>query len=207
MTFMETNIDMYLELEALGDGASVVGIDEVGRGSVAGPLTVAAVMLPLEPRIAGLDDSKKLSAKKRETLAATIREVAGAIGIAHISPQQIDKDGMARCLRIAMLEALAATGIEPDVLFIDGNPMHIHPAERCVVKGDGRIACIAAASIVAKVTRDALMTEASERYPGYGLASNKGYASAAHIKAIREMGLTEIHRRSFCGGFFQESLF
>jgi ribonuclease HII len=199
--------DMYQEQRALGAQALVVGIDEVGRGSVAGPLTVAAVALPLDPQIAGLDDSKKLSAKRREALSAAIHDTALAIGIAHIDPGQIDSLGMSRCLRLAMLQALEQTGLEPDVLFIDGNPVHIHPAERAVVKGDGQIACIAAASIVAKVARDALMVEADSIYDGYGFAANKGYASAAHIQAIRQLGLSPIHRKTFCQNFFKQQLF
>jgi ribonuclease HII len=198
---------MYAEQLAAPAGAIVVGIDEVGRGALAGPLTVAAVALPASPFIYGLNDSKKLTPKRREALAAEIRRSALAVGIAHIPPQRIDERGMSACLRAAMLAALEDSGVEPDVLLIDGNPVHIHPRERCIVKGDGKVACIAAASIVAKVTRDALMARLSEHYPEYGLAHNKGYGSADHIEAIRRLGPSDIHRKSFCHGFWQESLF
>ncbi|MDR0888496.1 MAG: ribonuclease HII, partial [Coriobacteriales bacterium] len=98
------------------------------------------------------------------------------------------------------------TGLEPDLVLIDGNPVHIHERERCIVKGDGKVACIAAASIVAKVTRDAIMVKADAEYPGYGFSGNKGYASAAHIAAIRELGLTDFHRHTFCRNFFQQQM-
>ena len=182
----------------------------MGRGPVAGPLTVAAVVLPLEPMIEGLNDSKKLSAAKREVVAARIREYALAIGMSHIRPETIDTIGMAAALRTAMLEAIATCENllgEADLVLIDGNPMRLHKNEQNVIKGDGKVACIAAASIVAKVTRDALMDEADKLYPAYGFASNKGYASAVHIAAIKEQGLSPLHRKSFCGNFLQRSLF
>jgi ribonuclease HII len=198
---------LYAEQRLAGPGAIVVGIDEVGRGSVAGPLTVAAVALPLEPLILGLNDSKKLTAQQREKLVPQIRSVALAIGIAHIEAQEIDAKGMSQSLRTAMLAALDATGLKPDLVLIDGVPLHIHEREKCIIKGDGKVACIAAASIIAKVCRDALLVQADAQYPGYGFAGNKGYASVEHIDAIRNKGLSPIHRRSFCEGFFQETLF
>ncbi|MDR3308296.1 MAG: ribonuclease HII [Coriobacteriales bacterium] len=198
---------MYAEQAVAGPQAVVVGIDEVGRGSVAGPLTVAAVALPLEPMIPGLDDSKKLTAKRREALAQAIRSAALAYSVAHVAPSRIDRIGMARALREAMTAALEGTGVEPDLVLIDGNPVNIHAKERCIVKGDATVACIAAASIVAKVTRDALMVEASDHYPGYGLARNKGYASSEHIAAIQQHGLTSFHRATFCHNFLQAPLF
>jgi ribonuclease HII len=182
-------------------------VDEVGRGSVAGPLTIAAVVLPFEPVILGLNDSKKLSPARREELAQQIHELATAVGISHIEPNVIDRDGMAASLRTAMAQAIEACQLEPDLVLIDGRPMRIHPRERCIVKGDSTVACIAAASIVAKVCRDALMVAADEAFPGYGFASNKGYASEEHIQAIREKGLTPFHRATFCRGFFQQQLF
>lgn len=194
---------MYaLQLE-LGGTSVVVGVDEVGRGAIAGPLTVAAVCLPAEPIIWGLNDSKQLTPARREALAARIADVAVAIGIAHVEPASIDAVGMAASLRQAMARAVADTGLDPDCVLIDGNPVHAHPAEKCLVKGDARIACIAAASIVAKVTRDALMVSLDEEYPGYHLAECKGYGSADHIAAIREKGLTPLHRASFCGNFVE----
>lgn len=198
---------MYEIMREAGDDKVVVGIDEVGRGALAGPLTVAAVVLPNDAIIAGLDDSKKLTARTREEVSTRIWQRARSIGIAHIPPQTIDEQGIASALRMAMLEAIEKTKLEPDLVLIDGNPIHVHPAERCIVKGDAKVACIAAASIVAKVCRDKLMTEADERYPGYDFANSKGYGSARHIEAIKELGLSDFHRKTFCTSFSQDSLF
>ena len=193
----------YRLMRELGGTGVVLGVDEVGRGALAGPLTVAAVTLPDEPLIWGLNDSKQLSPARREALAARIADVALAIGVAHVEPASIDAVGMAVALRQAMAAAIADAGVEPDGVLIDGNPVHVHPRETCVVKGDARVACISAASIVAKVTRDALMVSYEDDYPGYHLAESKGYGSAEHIAAIRERGLTPIHRVSFCGNFLE----
>lgn len=191
----------------------VVGIDEVGRGALAGPLVVACVALPDEPQIVGLDDSKKLSPKRREELATQVDELALGVGIAHVEPEEIDACGMAASLRVAMVRALtacksdlAARGNDDDIatVLIDGNPVHIHEGELCVVKGDGKIACIAAASIAAKVARDKLMCAYVQDYPAYGFESNKGYGSAAHIAALKEHGASSIHRRSFLGNILAE---
>lgn len=191
----------------------VAGIDEVGRGALAGPLVVACVALPDEPQIVGLDDSKKLSSKRREELAAQIDELALGVGIARVEPEEIDACGMAASLRVAMVRALAAcksdlaargNGDDIATVLIDGNPVHIHEAELCVVKGDGKIACIAAASIAAKVARDKLMCTYAQDYPAYGFESNKGYGSAAHIAALKEHGASSIHRRSFLGNILAE---
>lgn len=198
---------LYEQQRQAGAAACVIGVDEVGRGSVAGPLTVAAVVLPLEPPILGLDDSKKLSPAKREELALTIEELALAIGISYIEAPIIDRIGMAASLRAAMSQAIESCKLLPDLVLIDGKPMNIHPKERCIVKGDSSVACIAAASIVAKVRRDALMVAAEAEFPGYGFAANKGYASADHIAAIREQGLSPLHRASFCKNFLQQKLF
>lgn len=194
---------MYeLQRELGGDGV-VLGVDEVGRGALAGPLTVCAVALPDEPRIYGINDSKQLTPERREVLAARIAEVATTIGIAHVEPASIDAVGMATALRMAMSGAIEDAGVDPDCVLIDGNPVHVHPREKTLVKGDARIACIAAASIVAKVTRDALMVAYDSEYPEYHLAECKGYGSASHIDAIKRLGLTPIHRVSFCGNFLE----
>ena len=196
-------LDMYATMRELGGDGVVLGVDEVGRGALAGPLTVAAVALPNDPMIWGLNDSKQLSPARREALAAVVADVALAIGIAHVKPAAIDAVGMACALRQAMARAIADAGVEPDAVLIDGNPVHVHPRERCVVKGDARVACIAAASIVAKVTRDALMVALDEEHPGYHLAESKGYGSAEHIAAIRARGCSSVHRVSFCGNFLE----
>lgn len=195
--------DMYATMLELGGEGVVVGVDEVGRGSVAGPLTVCAVCLPTEPHIWGLNDSKKLTPARREMLAVRIAEVARAIGLCHIPPERIDEIGMARALREAVAGAVADTGLTPDCVLMDGNPLGAVPNERDVVKGDAKVACIAAASIVAKVTRDEMLVELDGEYPGYHLAQSKGYASPEHIQAIKEHGLTPIHRVSFCGNFLE----
>lgn len=194
---------MYTTMAELGGSGVVVGVDEVGRGSVAGPLTVCAVCLPDEPRVWGINDSKQLSPAKRELLAVKIAECARAIGICHISPVRIDEVGMARALREAVAGAVVDTGLEPDCVLMDGNPLGAVPNERDVVKGDAAVACIAAASIVAKVTRDEMMVEYDAEYPGYHFAQSKGYASAEHIQAIKERGLCPLHRVSFCGNFLE----
>ena len=177
-------LELYRFMEEEGGSGIVVGVDEVGRGPLAGPLTVAAVVLPPQPVIVGLDDSKKQ---------------ASAFGVAHIEPAEIDACGMAASLRVCMTRALRACGVEPDCVLLDGNPMNIHPREKNIVKGDGKAACIAAASILAKVTRDRIMEAYDAQYPQYGFASNKGYGSAAHIAALREHGPCPLHRMSFLG--------
>lgn len=194
---------MYTTMAELGGGGVVVGVDEVGRGSVAGPLTVCAVCLPVEPLIWGLNDSKQVTPAKRELLAVRIAEVATAVGMCHIPAERIDEIGMARSLREAVAGAVADTGLAADCVLMDGNPLGAVEHERDVVKGDATVACIAAASIVAKVTRDEMMREYDLEYPGYHLAQSKGYASPEHIQAIKERGLSPIHRVSFCGNFLE----
>lgn len=190
-------LELYSYMEEIGGAGVVAGLDEVGRGPLAGPLTCAAVVLPKEPQIIGLDDSKKISPKRREELAVKILDTAVAVGIAHVQPEEIDACGMAASLKVCMTRALANTGIEPDCVLLDGNPLHFHPKEINIVKGDAKVACISAASIVAKVTRDKIMEGFAAQYPQYSFESNKGYGSAAHIAAIKEFGPCPIHRMSF----------
>ena len=201
---------MYAFQADVAGGRLVVGLDEVGRGPLAGPLAVGAVVLPEAPHIAGLNDSKQVEPEARESIAAVVKRVALAWTVQYIEPEDIDAHGMTASLTTAFRRAVAAVeaqGVVPEVVLLDGNPLHLDPREINVVKGDGKCASIAAASIVAKVERDALMCEYAERYPGYDFASNKGYASAAHIEAIKQRGLCPIHRVSFCHAFTQESLF
>lgn len=188
----------------------VVGLDEVGRGAVAGPLAVGAVVLPRAPLVVGLNDSKQIMPEQRSEIAAIVKTTALAWTVVYVRADEIDRDGMTASLKRAFAMAVGdieAKGIVPDVVLIDGNPLHIDKREANVVKGDSKCASIAAASIVAKVTRDALMCDLAEEYPEYGLDGNKGYGSPQHIEAIREFGLTPIHRKSFCRSFMQESLF
>lgn len=204
---------LYALDESIMGGRGVdccVGLDEVGRGPVAGPLAVGAVVLPRAPRIAGLNDSKQVAPADRERIAAEVKQIALAWVVEYASPEDIDALGMSACLKRTFLRAverIEAAGVHPGVILLDGNPLHLDERECNLIKGDARSASIAAASIIAKVERDALMVDLSERYPEYDLASNKGYASAEHIDAIKRFGLTPIHRKSFCTSFAQQSLF
>lgn len=202
--------DMYSFQAEIADGKLVVGLDEVGRGPLAGPLAVGAVVLPEQPHIAGLNDSKQVKPEHREEIAKRIKQVALAWTVQYIEPADIDANGMTASLVTAFrraVGAIEAAGVVPEVVLLDGNPLHMDTREVNVVKGDGKCASIAAASIVAKVERDALMCNYAEQFPAYEFASNKGYASAAHIQAIKDHGLCPIHRVSFCHAFTQESLF
>ena len=191
-------------------GVRAVGLDEVGRGPLAGPLAVGAVVLPDGARIEGLNDSKRVAPEARERIAQEIRDVAIAWSVVYVEPADIDAHGMSASLRSAFSAAIAdieSQGAEFDVVLLDGNPLHCDPREVNVVKGDATCASIAAASIIAKVSRDELMERYDELYPEYGFASNKGYASEAHIDAIRRLGLSPVHRASFCTAFAQQTLF
>lgn len=201
---------LYAFQERLAPSDRTVGLDEVGRGPVAGPLTVGAVVLPTQPRLLGLNDSKQLSAARRQELSEEIKGAAVAWSVQHVEPAQIDEMGMAACLRLAFKRALddidrQAPGVSS--VLLDGNPLGIDPREVNVVKGDATSASIAAASIVAKVERDAIMADYAQLYPSYGFERNKGYASADHIAAIESHGLSPIHRASFCTAWTQQTLF
>ena len=176
----------------------VVGIDEVGRGPLAGPVVAAAVGFPQGAEIPPVNDSKKLSEEKREALDAAIRAVPGVrIAIAEIPVEVIDQINILRATHKAMKEAAEAIP-EADYILVDGLPVPGLPRESCnIVKGDAKSASIAAASIVAKVYRDRLMVELDKLYPGYGLAENKGYGTAEHLRALKELGVSAIHRKSF----------
>ncbi|MCL2881418.1 MAG: ribonuclease HII [Coriobacteriia bacterium] len=183
-------------------GAAVVaGVDEVGRGPLAGPVSAGACVLGPGAVIPYLNDSKKLSEKRREEVAAALREQAYAWHVAHVPAEDVDTYGIMGALKRAMYEAVAGLLLKPDIILLDGRPLSIWPQERAIVKGDEKVACISAASVLAKVERDALMRIADQYYPEYGFSRNKGYGTAEHIAAIREFGLTPIHRHSFCGEF------
>ncbi|SFL28047.1 ribonuclease HII [Shimia haliotis] len=191
--------DFSLEALALAGGASrVAGVDEVGRGPLAGPVTAAAVILDPARIPAGLNDSKKLSAKRRIALAAEIRTVA-QVSVAHASVEEIDEHNILRASHIAMERAVAALVPAPDYLLIDGNliPRGLTLTSEAVVKGDGRSVSIAAASIVAKIERDAIMMDLAQQFPGYGWETNAGYPSKSHKEALQNLGVTPHHRRSF----------
>jgi ribonuclease HII len=189
--------DFTLELAALSDGAAfVVGIDEVGRGPLCGPVTAAAVRLDPARIPAGLADSKALTAARREALFAELHEVA-QIAVAHASVEEIDSLNILRASHLAMERAVAALGA--DFALIDGNmiPRNLPCRGLAIIKGDAKSLSIAAASICAKVTRDRLMVDLAQQYPGYGWEMNAGYPTKAHMTALLNLGVTPVHRRSF----------
>ena len=191
--------DYSLERAALERGhVRIAGVDEVGRGPLAGPVTAAAVILDLENIPKGLNDSKKLSPKKREAVEAEIFERA-IVSIAHASVEEIDSHNILRASHIAMERAVAALDPPPDYLLIDGNliPKGLRISAEAVVKGDGKSLSIAAASIVAKEARDRIMVDLAQQFPGYGWEKNAGYPSKQHREALLELGVTPHHRRSF----------
>ena len=176
----------------------ICGVDEVGRGPLAGPVVCAAVIMPAEDIIDGVDDSKKLSAKKREKLDAFIREKAIAWAICRIEPQQIDEINILQATRLCMKNAIESLKTSPDFVITDGNmTLDIAFPQRHIIGGDASCYSIGAASILAKVYRDKIMDEYAADYPWYGFEKNKGYGTAAHIAAIKDRGLCPIHRRSF----------
>lgn len=180
-------------------GQFVAGVDEVGRGPLAGPVVAAAVILDPNAPIEGLMDSKKITEKRREILADEIKEKAIAWAISRVDVDEIDRINILQASLRAMTIAVSDLNQQPDFVMIDGNKIPVDlsiPAE-AVVKGDDRVACISAASIIAKVARDHEMIEMDDIYPGYGLAKHKGYPTKVHIEALQQLGVTEIHRRSF----------
>ena len=180
----------------------VCGIDEVGRGPLAGPVVAGAVILPENCNILYINDSKKLTAKKREELYSVIMDQAVAVGIGMVSPQRIDEINILQATYEAMREAIHNLSVTPDILLNDAVTIpDVSIRQVPIIKGDAKSISIGAASIVAKVTRDRLMEEYDAILPGYGFASNKGYGSAAHIAAIKANGPTPIHRRTFIKNF------
>ena len=176
----------------------ICGVDEAGRGPLAGPVCAAAVILPTGLIIQGLNDSKKLSEKKREALFPEIQEKAIAYGIAFASVEEIEERNILRATFLAMNRAIQSLTVQPDLALIDGNRnTEIEMASRCVIGGDGKCASIAAASVLAKVTRDHLMLELAKQYPEYGFEQHKGYGTKAHYEALRKYGPSPVHRMSF----------
>ena len=193
-------IDKLLyERELLNKGYKYIcGVDEVGRGPLAGPVVCAAVIMPLDGLIDGVDDSKKLSEKKREKLSRLILEKAVACNICLIEPEIIDKINILEATKLCMKNAVEGLNIKPDFVLTDGNmTLDISVTQQSIVKGDSLSYSIGAASIAAKVYRDNLMVELDKIYPAYGFAKNKGYGTADHIRAIKEAGICPVHRRSF----------
>jgi ribonuclease HII len=175
----------------------IAGLDEVGRGSLFGPVVAAAVILNPRRRIVGLDDSKKLSSARRAVLAERIREHALAWGVAEVDAQRIDAWNIRQASLQAMKAALAQLRVPPDYLLIDAMRLDVMIEQRSLIKGDLRSVSIAAASIIAKVARDTRLEELDKLYPQYGLAQNKGYGTPDHLEALRRHGATPLHRFSF----------
>jgi ribonuclease HII len=174
------------------------GVDEVGRGPLCGDVVTAAVILDPEKPIAGLNDSKKLSEKRREALFIEIKDKALSFCIARASVAEIDKLNILQASLLAMHRAVAGLAVQPEFVLVDGNrlPSWSYRAQ-AVVKGDSRVPAIAAASILAKVSRDREMAEMDVLYPGYGMAGHKGYPTKVHLAALKTLGVTPIHRRSY----------
>ena len=197
------------EEEAHQEGyAMVAGVDEVGCGALCGPVVAGAAILGADFDTEGLDDSKRLTAQKREQLAVRIKTHARAWALGVAEVEEIDRLNILRAAHLAMRRAIAGLQVRPDLVLVDGarSVLDLGTPQRAIVKGDARSVSIAAGSIVAKVARDGIMRECDLRFPGYGLARNVGYASEGHRDALRRLGPSAIHRRSFAG-MNQASLF
>ncbi|PCJ24582.1 MAG: ribonuclease HII [SAR86 cluster bacterium] len=181
-----------------GQGKITAGTDEVGRGPLAGDVLAAAVILDPAKPIYGLNDSKKLSEKKRLACLIQIQENAVSFAIGRASVAEIDKLNILQASLLAMHRAVAALSVQPEFVYVDGNfcPKWEYPSQ-AIIKGDSLVPSIAAASILAKVTRDREMVEMDKRYPGYGFAKHKGYPTALHLQALKSLGVSPIHRRTF----------
>ena len=202
-----SNVNMWeIENGIYDEGFEIIcGVDEAGRGPLAGPVCAAAVILPKGLEIPGLTDSKKLTDKKRRELFPVIKEQAIAYGIGLASHDEIDEINILQATYLAMERALAQLTVKPDIALIDGNRAKDFALPvRTVVKGDSLSMNIAAASILAKVTRDDLMLELAEKYPQYGFEVHKGYGTKAHYEALRAHGTSEIHRKTFLKKFYGE---
>ncbi len=198
----EKNFDpLIFEKRAFREGYNIVaGIDEAGRGALAGPVVAAAVIFPIDVKINGIDDSKKLTPSKRESLFDLIMEKSLEVGVGIGNHVLIDEINILQATLFSMKEAILKLSNRPDYLLIDGNcliPVNI--SQQAIIKGDSSSMSIAAASIIAKVTRDRLMVEYEKVYPGYGFAGHKGYGSASHLAAIADLGPCDIHRKTFRG--------
>lgn len=201
------NADEKLQFERalLAQGMRyIAGVDEVGRGPLAGPVVCAALIMPLdeESLVVGVDDSKKLSEKKREELALLIKERALCYTIVEIDEKTIDKINILEATRLGMKKAIESLEIPPEIVLTDGNmTIDTHFAQRSIIGGDALSYSIGAASIIAKVHRDHIMDEYAKTYPQYAFEKNKGYGTAAHIQGIKEHSLCPIHRRTFTKKF------
>lgn len=193
------------EYECISKGYKyIAGVDEVGRGPLAGNVVCAAVIMPMDDIIEGVDDSKKLSQKKREYLSGLITEKALAYSIAEINPTIIDDINILQATKLCMRKAVEGLNISPDVVLIDALDLNLNVPVVPIIKGDMLSYTIGCASIIAKVYRDAQMVSAAERFPEYGFDKHKGYGTKTHIDAIKQYGACPIHRRSFIRKFVNE---
>ncbi len=192
-------VDYSIENEYREKGFNIIcGVDEAGRGPLAGPVYAAAVILPSDCVIEGLNDSKKLTEKKREALFDEIKEKALAYGIASADEKEIDEINILNATFLAMKRAIDSLSVKPDLALIDGNQKpHTDIEEVTVIKGDAKSMSIAAASVLAKVSRDRFMLEMAEKYPQYEFARHKGYGTKLHYEKIAQYGVCDIHRRTF----------
>lgn len=192
-------VDYSIENEYREKGFNIIcGVDEAGRGPLAGPVYAAAVILPSDCVIEGLNDSKKLTEKKREALFDEIKEKALAYGISSADEKEIDEINILNATFLAMKRAIASLSVRPDLALIDGNQKpHTDIEEVTVIKGDAKSMSIAAASVLAKVSRDRFMLEMAEKYPQYEFARHKGYGTKLHYEKIAQYGVCDIHRRTF----------
>ena len=182
----------------------VAGVDEVGRGPLAGPVVCAAVIMPENDLIDGVTDSKKLSEKKREYLAEIIKEKALAYSVYEVSEREIDEINILNAVKKCMLNAVNGLKIKPDITLVDGLDIHLPINAEYIVKGDLKSYTIASASIIAKVYRDALMVKHAEQFPEYGFERHKGYGTKTHIDKIKEIGPCSLHRKTFIKNFWEE---
>lgn len=190
--------------EFLSYGVNICGVDEAGRGPLAGPVVAAAAIMPLDDVIDGVNDSKKLSPKKREALFEVITKKATAYAIASVDEKVIDQINILNATKLCMKKCLDALTVRPDVVLIDAVKLDYDIKTVPIIKGDAKSYCIAAASILAKVYRDRLMLRYDAEYPIYGFAAHKGYGTAAHIEAIKKYGPCPLHRRTFIKNFYEE---
>ncbi|MFA5516385.1 MAG: ribonuclease HII [Desulfuromonadales bacterium] len=190
---------LHFEMQARRNGfRAIAGIDEAGRGPLAGPVVAAAVILPEAFDLPGLTDSKQLTAVHRERLFRLIRHQALAVGVGIVSPAEVDALNILQATLLGMAQAVSRLKIAPDFLLVDGNqPAPLPLRQQTLIKGDARSLSVAAASVIAKVVRDRMMAGYDRRFPGYGFAGHKGYGSAVHLEALHRLGPCALHRRTF----------
>ena len=196
---------LIYERKHLEDGKKyIAGVDEVGRGPLAGPVVCASVIMPLDDIIEGVDDSKKISEKKRQALYEIIKSKAIAYSICELSQTEIDQINILNAVKKCMTDAVNGLNIKPDITLVDGVDTNLPINAEYIVKGDSKSYTIGCASILAKVYRDNLMTEYAKEYPDYGFEKHKGYGTKVHIEKIKEIGPCKLHRKTFIKNFWAE---